>query len=544
MSTPAHDPPDEDDRPLFAYLVLLHLVPLLVFQVVPSQDGPAHVDTANVLRRYLEDDGDLYRRYYALNPVPPPNFLGHLLMAGLLYLVPAIVAEKLLVGLCVALLPLSARYALAAVHPSSRGLAFLAFPFTLSWLLHMGFYNLCLSLSLFLFTVGFWLRRAPAGGTGFTVKLGGLALLLCTAHLLSLATALAVIAVQGVWLAALDLRSVSAQPATRIARWLRQAAPTVLALLPALGLAGVFLAVNHGRRFVTSAGERWDGLRTLGTLVTFDDRERILTTALVWVFALLTAWGLWKRVRHGGWTRSDGFLAAAVVLLAVYFWAPTQAAGGAYVAERLQLFPFLVLLLWLGGLPLAEWLRRAARTAGVLIATGLVALHMASYGRVQDALAEYLSARDWLKPGSTVLTLSYLRRPESPERRQSAPGIDVFAHTVGYLAADRDLMDLGNYHGRVGHFPFVFRPDRDPYDTVGWQVFTMALTTPPCIDFLRYPERTGEALDYVLVWGFPSADRTDDCTRGIRDQLRLGYQAVHRSATGLMRVYRRKDRSE
>src|SRR5438876_8283038 len=86
---------------LFAFLLAVHLAPVWSFAVFPSQDGPAHLENANVIRRYHEPAGVLFREYYVLNGRLEPNWVGHLALAGLLRVVPPATAEKLLVSLCV-----------------------------------------------------------------------------------------------------------------------------------------------------------------------------------------------------------------------------------------------------------------------------------------------------------------------------------------------------------------------------------------------------------------------------------------------------------
>ena len=157
------------DNALFALLLLATIAPVWCFRYFPSQDGPAHLENATILKEYHQPDRTIFRTYYRINTNPDPNWLGHLLLVGLLFLVPPLTAEKLLLTGYLILLPLSMRYALNAVtrprtrvdpvtlassttSPAGAGcLALLAFPLTRNLFYHMGFLQLLLqSGSVFL----------------------------------------------------------------------------------------------------------------------------------------------------------------------------------------------------------------------------------------------------------------------------------------------------------------------------------------------------------------------------------------------------------
>jgi hypothetical protein len=127
------------DTLLCLALIIMHLMPIWAFKYFPSQDGPAHVNNANIIREY--HDRPLFRKYYSLNKDLVPNWFGHLVMAGLMYLIPALVAEKMLLSGYVILLPISLCYVLRTIRPDGAFLTVLIFPFVYSFLLHMGFYN-------------------------------------------------------------------------------------------------------------------------------------------------------------------------------------------------------------------------------------------------------------------------------------------------------------------------------------------------------------------------------------------------------------------
>jgi len=143
---------------LFWALAFLYLVPVWAYHYVPTQDGPSHLDNAQILK----DLGNAvagYEAYFEIRADPIPNWTSHLLLAGLLYVVPPLSAEKFLVSLYILGFAGSFRYFLGAFGERSRPISWLGLLFVYNRCFWMGFYNFCLSLVLVWLIVGFCLRR-------------------------------------------------------------------------------------------------------------------------------------------------------------------------------------------------------------------------------------------------------------------------------------------------------------------------------------------------------------------------------------------------
>src|SRR5947209_5795917 len=148
----------DPDLLLFLVLLVLQVVPLWAFACFPSQDGPTHLENAVILREYDRPDRPLLRKFYTLSDRFHPHWFGHLALAGLMSVLPPLLAEKVLLAGYVVVLPLGLRYALEGARPGAGWLAVLGFPFVGNYLFHMGFYNFCWSLALFPVVVGYYLR--------------------------------------------------------------------------------------------------------------------------------------------------------------------------------------------------------------------------------------------------------------------------------------------------------------------------------------------------------------------------------------------------
>ena len=159
-------------RSAFTYIVIAllvaHLLPLWAFKYFPSQDGASHLYNAYLLKEYNNPAMYKVRECFELNLTLFPNWFSHAFMAGLMFLVPPLIAEKILLSLCIALAPISLFYFLRAIAggnaktpfgSGNQALGLLGFLFAYNYLLHMGFYNFAISVPLFFFILGYWWRH-------------------------------------------------------------------------------------------------------------------------------------------------------------------------------------------------------------------------------------------------------------------------------------------------------------------------------------------------------------------------------------------------
>ena len=73
---------------LFLVLLLIHLLPLWCFRYFPSQDGMCHVYNAYLLKEYHNPALYKTREVFQLNLTLFPNWMSHVIMAGLMFIVP------------------------------------------------------------------------------------------------------------------------------------------------------------------------------------------------------------------------------------------------------------------------------------------------------------------------------------------------------------------------------------------------------------------------------------------------------------------------
>jgi hypothetical protein len=248
------------DTLLCLALILIHLIPIWAFKYFPSQDGPAHMNNATIIREY--HDRPIFREYYSLNKDLVPNWVGHLVLTGLMSLMPALVAEKMLLSGYVILLPLSVCYVLHTIHPDGTFLTVLIFPFVYNLLLHMGFYNFSYSLVMFFFVVGYWLKHYEGFTRRDMLMLTILSLVLYFCHIVSLVDAYMAIGLLTMWLMGCDLahqlrtRQLNLRALCDVRGWWDQSSHEPLPLLCAHALVWGAVVSQHCEARPTSCGDR------------------------------------------------------------------------------------------------------------------------------------------------------------------------------------------------------------------------------------------------------------------------------------------------
>jgi hypothetical protein len=174
------------------------------------------------------------------------------------------------------------------------------------------------------------------------------------------------------------------------------------------------------------------------------------------------------------------------------------------------------------------------------VSVAFVSTHVVKYVQFNDYLEEYLSGAHLIERNTTLLPLSLAHYVHPPSQPVLAYKVSPFLHAAGYIAAQRQAVDLLNYEATKDYFPTAFRPGLNPFQHIG--VGAELESQPPRADFLTYPQRTGGRVDYVLVWCMHEPDWNNEDTKSIFRQLREGYELIYVSPQrGFMHLYRRKD---
>ena len=423
---------------------MLYVLPVWTVRYLPTTDGPAHVYNAWVLRQYSNvEQYPLFHQYYEIKWLPYPNWTDHAVMALLMFVVPPLIAEKLLVSGYVLLFLGGVWYLAGAVRPDERWPAFLAFPFVYNLLFQFGFYNFSISLGCFFFVLGSWWRHREKPDLRFAIEINLLLLLCWFSHVFSFCLALLAIAV--LWLATL-----------RRANWRRHLLHVPI-LAPQVALPLWFIRnQGSGPQAATLSLHdlRWY-LLPPQTLMVWSELQLHLAELVAWVFGLLIVLtlGRWLSRQDGrlrpSLQQADLFLLLAAGMLLLYFFAPAAMSGGSMVVERLSLYPYLLLIPWFA-LRLGPRSRTVAVAVLALLATVNLGYLIHWYRVLGEEVQQFVAGLEPVPPGSRVMPLLFKRNLASQRS-------DVFGHATGYAALEKGLIDWDNYEARLTYFPVRFR---------------------------------------------------------------------------------------
>ena len=431
---------------MFWFVLGACILPVWLFPYFVTQDGPSHLESANILRVYAWTP--LFQQYFRVNMAPVPNWFGHLAEAALVGVLPPAVAEKVFVSAYVAGFGLALRLLTGEVG------ALLALPLALNCTLLYGFFNFCWStVWLLLFTALY--KRA---------KLLALALLLLVMYFSHV------------------FGCVVAGMVALVMNWRR-----VTVFAPVAVLIGWFMmygGVGAGAGAPVGFLARWNALCHGSTMAfSYAASDQWLSTVYAVMLCGSAVWCVVKR-RFNAWSIVAG------VLLIASFISPPQAGFGGYVLERIQVCLLLAVALWVTGCSGVgvRWLGAAGALMSIAVAWKIATIER----EVNAELAEYMSVASGIEPGRTILPVQFNSR--GPGRLQGLYGLPM-RHVAGYVALRRGGLDLSNYEGRTGLFPLIFRDEVNPGVHIGGLE-----DEPPSPTYVDYHRRTPGSVDYVLVW--------------------------------------------
>ena len=478
---------------LFIALLLIHVLPIWIFPYFPTQDGPAHVYNSKVLKDYHDTDNHEIREAYRLNLRLFPNWTSHASMTALMYVVPPMIAEKIFLTVTVALLPLSLCYLLGAIDRRHVLFSLVGFIFSHHNLLHMGFYNFSLSVSLALFTLGYWWKHRHDIHVRQIVVLNVLLVLTYVTHFGSYALLLAAMALIALFDfvsgAVKHLRGLEKTEFSTPTVW--RAIRSQLAPLGAYGgymllayILGLVFFLRTRQPFDESVPEMewltnyfWNML----ILVSYTDWHIGVTRIILGVLLVAALATIVHRIWKRQWfTERDVFLLLAIIFAVIFFKSPSNQSGGSWVNERIYIYVFLFLSAWFAAFH--KSLRYIFGAALVILSLIHIGRYYYEYAVLQPEISEQVAATKLIKPHSTFVLGdgSGLSEPLGDVKY-----VNPFHHSPCYYAlAAKDVVYLDNYEARFSYFP---------------------------VNWASHPSKEDKAnADYVLIWHDPGDNKDKD----------------------------------
>ncbi len=538
---------------LFIGLGILQLVPIWSVHYFPTLDGPLHVGNMLTYMRMDEPGYEVLRLLYQPAHNVAPNYFVYIFLYGALQIFSPLVSEKLFLSLYVLSFPLAFRYALCALSRNAAVFSVLGFPMAYTTVVFLGFYNSSFALVAFLLTIGYWLRHRNQASWRVFAGYFFLALFCFFVHLSAVAMTGIFIGLTGTGETLFDYLDARRNGAvSRSALWRRFVSrcvvPGLAYVLPAVGTAMFFLrpvtAIPVGVGELTVPFYMRLAWLLKGPIaIAFSETEKFIAFpfvgGLVLAFRHMTG-NLPKRA-----FLRDPLFVTVIGLLLLYLFLPYKTVVR-WIPFRLIPYLYFGIFLWLGSAALTL----SGRARGVLYSFVLISallsslttavLRPISVAQVNDFLDEYVSAFEYIEPGSTVLTIP-MSNEFNGEWMSGHAGISIFYQSQHYLIWEKPAGILLNLQANVNYFPIVFRSEVNPFKHI--VRLLPEFRAYRHFDLENYHEKTGVRVDYVILWGedqnIPPPREWPQSV--FFSQLARDYEQVYRSPQrGLQRVYRRK----
>lgn len=501
-------------RAVFLSFLAINLAIPFCTHFYPTLDGPAHLYNAQLLKQYAFGN-EVVRAHLELTPHPVPNWLDHGLLAVLLCVLPAWLAEKALICLYIGTMALGFRALIRIAAPANTAMSLLVFPLVQNELFNFGFYNFSLGLALMLCTLALHWEPQERWNWRWTSRLLLLVTLACVCNVLAFATAMFAMGMRVLLLVWHGTRD-GLPPLAIRERHRSWITGMIIAFIPGCLF---FLAFNSATRFLPAEFDRpipellqW--LVDSKPIISFGyAAERPVAMVFSLVLAVLII--LRFRSRGPSGTGAGAIITTCTALLIAYLTVPDSYSAG-MMCDRFGLLFLVLFAAWLGitSTP-GKWPHGLAFT-GALVSLGLAGKHWGLAQRDLDGQAQAVhGASAVIAPNSTVypviLSDNWLHK-----------------HISNYLGADKPMIILENYEARLGWFPLRWREGRPaqrcmagpvPY---GVRCDTSMVATP----------------DNVVLIGDTSWMSRPDWS-ALRSELRAGYDALPMDQ-GFVAVYRRK----
>ena len=479
-------------------LLVAHLLPIWIFKYFPTQDGLSHIYNAYVLKEYHKHENYKLREVYKLNLTIFPNWSSHMILALLMYVFPPLICEKILISMCIALVPISLFYFLNGVQKGKTLFGFVGFIYAYNYLLHMGFYNFALSISMFFFTLGYWWRHKDKLNAA---SIGGLYLLLLVTYLTHFHSyALLMIsltffggfsylygALQKTW----GYRETPEASNRTLISSLKSFAVALKPVLLFLGvmLPAYFIMMSYylAKRGDDGGyeGSEWlkDYFFSMKSLVSFRDDRILINRILLIVFAIAFLLTVINRVRQvyrfrrsseqGSpkerlWTkivtRRDQFLLMAIAVTVMYFISPRDRYGGGWINDRFHIYIFLVLLPFFR-IGFHRYVRYAIAGAIIVLSLWRLGYNTQTYYHLSRDIDNMASSASIFGEHAALSSRPDEWRGPSDSYGQSEY-VGPYSHVPCYLGVDKGIAYLENYEAGNDYFPVIFKDRESPAEYI------------------------------------------------------------------------------
>jgi hypothetical protein len=517
--------------------MIASLIPLWLFAYVPTLDGPIHLNITQILSDWGNPHYPRLHQLFQLNIKPEPNWSVYLLLGLLIKAFSLSTSERIVLSLYALALPLAFVAFARLTNATSRYWlsAVLGYLVIYNATFFFGFYNFSLSLALFVLSSGLYLRYVERGSLGLGLGVAAASIGLFFTHVLGWAIFALVGVVFVLWRAFLMIRSGDRRHAlaAMLLRCLAPVLPTLILMLAFMGrnTGGVLDYGNSDTGFIHRIVWLLGGAVLYGNSLS-ECAFLALGFLVATVYGASVARKIW---RTRPLEMRDALVPAFFVVLAAALAIPNMLFGGGFVAIRIQIFVYMLPLLWLCAN--ARWTERARPYFALiaLSAASLLTVETVQIGRMSQQFEHVVKAEDAIEPQSTVLPLVLYPNGLDEHGRRISRGVPFLLHADNRIEIDRDSYCLRLSQASTLNFPLRYTASATPYEhlPVVHSLLGSEIDDPKVWDGLptqmaAYESISGQKVDYLLVIGTQS-EKASAIIQRLENGLRGRYAELRRS---------------
>ena len=423
------------EKYLFGLAVILSITPFLGVTFVPSLDGPAHLYNANLILE-LFSENNFISQFYSLTSSPNPNLTGHAFLSLLLLLLPAFVAEKIVLIFYVVGFSYFFRKLILIQNPNGIWLSYLGFPFVFSFVFALGFYNFSLGLVFLMWGLYYWMKKEHKKlNLGELITLFLLFTLAFFSHVFVFAVLILVVSTRILFSFFLSDLPISAT---------RKLTEFFLSSSVSLGLFIFYFASRPAAHNSVHSSflKLTEDIFTLNPIISYSKSRESIFLALVGCVIIYLLF-LVIRSKKKKWSKSnlhkDSWLILSLLLFIAYFILPDSNSLGGFINTRVALVFYLLLMVWIGIQQISNKLVIPAVVVLLFAHYQLVDYYSHCIKNFNEVAENCYEMEEYIEENNVVIPLNY-----SDDWMKG--------HFSNYLGISKPLVILDNYEAVNDYF--------------------------------------------------------------------------------------------
>ena len=523
---------------VFVALILLNLFPILSNKFFPTMDGPAHLYNSNLLKEIITNPSTKLLSYYSFND-QIVNWLDHVLLTSFLLILPAYLAEKLLLFIYIAGLPLAFRELIKSLAPQNIELSSIIFPILYTFLFILGFYNYSLALIILLILCNYYIKNINKISARSLVVFFALFTLLFYAHVFVFSIGILIILLL---FAAETIQHLVNN--TRNVKFLLGKA-IILIISACIGIIHFLSFITKNPADIKNV-EKIGFYELLNWIVTLrptiaysrtgESRYTILLFIIYLISAAIILFIRFKNSKKNTFNNHsvkrkmdkkifihvyiyDIWLLISILLTILFFIIPNYIGGiGGHISFRIGIIAIISYLIWLVANNIPSLLKKINIIVAIAICILLIPRYHRKISKLNEEIPGILNAGKIIESHSTVL----------PVRLS-----DYWLHThySNYLGVNKPMIILENYEASSGYFPLVWNREKIPN-----LLFGNLKDEEICINIPHTNSRKTEIIDYVFVYG--KDPNTMRCHEKVNHILSKYYQVAYATEDEMIKLYK------